>query len=420
VRRVPSLAAQALLVLLPLVGSAWARGASGAVTIGSKAFPESWILGEALVSLARDEGASEVTHRHNLGGTEIVFQALRSGEIDVYPEYTGTIQEVILKSPSRLDLQQIEERLRGMGFSVSDPIGFNDSYAIAVTPNAAARYGLATLSDLARHPEVRLGLTHEFLGRQDGFPGLVRAYGIDRSRAVGIEHALAYAALESGTIDGTDIYTTDAQIARLGLVVLRDDRRFFPRYEAVWLYRSDLAKRSPETLRAVRRLSHVVDEARMIRANARVVLDKQPYHAAADTLLLESLGRIPGERHSSSGMAASIARNTVRHLQLVGISLLAAIVIGIPLGIAASRSRWLGGTILGLVGTLQTIPSLALLAFHLSHGIGSLFQTLGVTDKRMRSYYESGARILAWVLFVGYTSIPVSILFFGLGNGVVK
>jgi osmoprotectant transport system permease protein len=354
---------RSVVTLFALLAAGHAREARATVVIGSKAFPESWILGEALATLARDEGDAEVAHRQNLGGTEIVFQALRSGEIDVYPEYTGTIQEVILHSPERLDFQQLEEKLRPLGFSLSDPIGFNDSYAIAVTREAAARYRLATLSDLARHPEVKLGLTHEFLGRQDGFPGLARVYGLDRSRARGIEHELAYAALESGTIDGTDIYTTDAQIARLGLVVLRDDRRFFPRYDAVWLYRSDLGKRSPEALRAVRRLSYVVDEARMIRANARVVLEKQPFHAAADTLLLEALGRSPGARRAAGGMAASIARNTVRHLELVGLSLLAAIAIGIPLGVAASRSRWLGGPILGLVGALQTIPSLALLAF---------------------------------------------------------
>ena len=353
----PLLTAAALLV------TAAAGNSDAAVTIGSKAFPESWNLGEALATIVREEGAEDVVHRHNLGGTEIVFQALRSGEIDVYPEYTGTIQEVILKSPRRLGIHEMAEHLRTMGFSVSDPIGFNDSYAIAVTREAARRYGLATLSDLARHPEIRLGLTHEFLGRQDGFPGLARVYGLDRRRVVGIEHELAYAALESGTIDGTDIYTTDAQIERMGLVVLRDDRRFFPRYDAVWLYRSDLGTREPAVLRAVRRLSNVVDEKRMIRANARVVLEKHPFQAAADTLLFEALGRNPAGRAASGGMLGSLARNLVRHLELVGLSLAAAILIGVPLGIVAARSRAFGGAILGMVGALQTIPSLALLAF---------------------------------------------------------
>ena len=352
------------LVLGLLLAWGTVTEARAEVTIGSKAFPESWILGEALATLVRDEGEASVVHRHNLGGTEIVFQALRSGEIDVYPEYTGTIQEVILRSPRRLDAVGLQERLRAMGFDMSAPIGFNDSYAIAVTRGAAKRYGLATLSDLAKHPEVRLGMTHEFLGRPDGFPGLARAYGLDRARVIGIQHELAYAALESGTIDGTDIYTTDAQIARLGLVVLRDDRRFFPRYDAVWLYRSDLGARKPAALRAIRRLSSVVDEARMIRANARVVLGQQPFHAAADTLLLETLGRNPSGRTAAPGeMVSSLARNVVRHLELVGLSLLAAVLIGVPLGILASRSRVFGGGILGLVGVLQTIPSLALLAF---------------------------------------------------------
>src|SRR5207247_7353668 len=119
------------------------------------------------------------------------------------------------------------------GIGVSDPLGFNDGYALAVTKNVRERYRLESISDLARHPDLRLGLTHEFLGRPDGWPGLVRHYGLDMRHVVGIQHELAYTALASGRIDATDIYTTDAQIERLGLTVLQDDRNFFPRYDAV-------------------------------------------------------------------------------------------------------------------------------------------------------------------------------------------
>jgi osmoprotectant transport system permease protein len=344
-----------------------AQTARAEVTVGSKAFPESWILSEALARTLRSEGVARVEHRHNLGGTEIVAQALQSGAVDVYPEYTGTIQEVLLHrsgaAAGGANADSMRADVARLGLGMSDPIGFNDGYAIAMPESVAARLGIRTISDLGRHPDLRLGLTHEFLGRADGYPGLARHYGLRMRHVLGIQHELAYTALASGRIDGTDIYTTDAQIARLGLRVLEDDRGFFPRYDAVWLYRLDLPGREPRALLAIRSLTGRISEKQMIRANARVVLDGISYEAAADSLLAEVRPTTapirPGERE---GIASSIARNTVRHLELVLLALLAAIAIGIPLGIAAAGSPRLGGAILLVTGVLQTIPSLALLA----------------------------------------------------------
>lgn len=360
-----ALGGAALIVLGGVVLAPAPARAERGVGIGSKAFAESWILGDALTLAMRDAGVSDVRHRRNLGGTEIVLQALRSGDVDVYPEYTGTIQEVVLHAPGPLSEAQMRAALATLGLGMSAPLGFDDSYAIAVTPEAARRYDLRTLSDLAKRPEVRLGLTHEFLGRADGFPGLAARYGFSRKNVIGIQHELAYAALESGKIDGTDIYTTDAQIERMGLRVLEDDRAFFPRYDAVWLYRLDLARREPRAMEAMRRLTGTIDQARMIRANARVVLGGTESPAVAESLLAE-IGvpaAAPGAiAEGRGGVAASIARNTVQHLKLVGLSLLAAILIGVPLGVAAARSRWIGGVVLATTGLAQTIPSLALLA----------------------------------------------------------
>ena len=344
-----------------------AQSVQAGVTVGSKAFPESWILSEALARTLRSEGVARVEHRHNLGGTEIVAQALQSGAVDIYPEYTGTIQEVLLHrsgaAAGGANADSMRADVARLGLGMSDPIGFNDGYAIAMPESVAARLGIRTISDLGRHPDLRLGLTHEFLGRADGYPGLARHYGLRMRHVLGIQHELAYTALASGRIDGTDIYTTDAQIARLGLRVLEDDRGFFPRYDAVWLYRLDLPEREPRALLAIRSLTGRISEKQMIRANARVVLDGISYEAAADSLLAEvrpATGPVrPGERE---GVAWSIARNTVRHLELVLLALLAAIAIGIPLGIAAAGSPRLGGAILLVTGVLQTIPSLALLA----------------------------------------------------------
>ena len=225
----------------------------------------------------------------------------------------------------------------------------------------ARRDHLRTLSDLTRHPDLRLGLTHEFLGRQDGYPGLAARYGLAMHDVRGIQHELAYTALASGSIDVTDIYTTDAQIQRLGLRLLEDDRHFFPRYDAVWLYRLDLARREPRALEAIRSLTHMIDEPRMIRANARVVFGGQSYATAADSLWMEVSGR-QGHKRASQSVAQSVLRNTAQHLKLVALSLVVAILIGVPLGILATRSALLGGAILSAAGLLQTVPSLALLA----------------------------------------------------------
>ena len=352
--RTPLAAALGLLLL--------AAPAAGGVTVGSKAFPESWILSEALAEEMRALGVAEVGHRNNLGGTEIVYQALRSGSVDVYPEYTGTILEVILHTPRPIGMPELRTALAKEGLGVSEPIGFNDSYALAVTRAVRERYALRTISDLGRHPELRLGLTHEFLGRPDGYPGLAAHYGLRMRNVLGIQHELAYTALASGRIDATDIYTTDAQIERLGLYVLEDDRGFFPRYDAVWLYRLDLTKREPRALEAIRMLTGKIDETRMIRANARVVLAGQTFRQSADSLLAEVLEGVPSRKPAQADVAGSILRNTGQHLKLVVLSLLVAVLIGVPLGVIATRSALVGSAILSLTGLLQTIPSLALLA----------------------------------------------------------
>jgi osmoprotectant transport system permease protein len=186
----------------------------------------------------------------------------------------------------------------------------------------------------------------------------------------GIQHELAYEALASGMIDATDIYTTDAQIERLHLRVLEDDRRFFPRYDAVWLYRADLPLREPRALAAMLRLTGSIDRAAMIRANARVVLGGASSAEAAESLRAEALGRAPAPAvtpapapsPASGGWARAILRDTAQHVKLVFLSLLAAALVGIPLGVAAARSRTAGGILLAATGLAQTIPSLALLA----------------------------------------------------------
>ena len=370
------------------------------VVIGSKGFPESWILGAALTALAQETGAAGASHKKNLGGTEITYQALRAGSIDVYPEYTGTIAEVILKASQRKSHAEMRAALGEVGLAMSEPLGFNDGYALAVTKATAARLGLATVSDLKAHPDLRLGFTHEFLGRGDGFPGLSRRYGLEMREVRGVQHELAYEALARGQLDATDIYTTDPQIEKLSLALLRDDLAFFPRYDAVLLYRRDLAARAPAALQAMMRLVGQVDEKIMMRANAAVALEGASTEEGARKLLGDALGDVHGAAApATQGLVPRVLRNVARHLELVGISLFFAVLVGVPLGIAATRSKLLALLSLSGAGLLQTIPSLALLAF--------LIPLLGIgTAPALAALFVYGLLPIVQSTYTGITSIP--------------
>jgi len=221
------------LLAAALVGGAHAE----TLSIGSKRFTESYILGELL---ARVAGAR---HQPGLGSTGIVFAALKAGAIDVYPEYTGTIAKEILRLEGRPALEELDRALAPLGLGVGVPLGFSNGYALAMREEQAQALGIRALSDLSRHPGLKLGLSQEFIGRTDGWPGLKAAYRLPHATPGGLDHGLAYEALRAGEIDVMDIYSTDAKIARYGLRVLADDRAFFPRYDAVLLYRRDAPAR---------------------------------------------------------------------------------------------------------------------------------------------------------------------------------
>jgi osmoprotectant transport system permease protein len=330
------------------------------VVIGSKAFPESWVLGEALTALAASAGA-EAEHRSNLGGTEIVAEALRAGSIDAYPEYTGTLREVVLHAPAAT-IAEIRAILARDGLGVTDSLGFDDSYALAAARTVADRDALRTLSDAARHPELRAAFTHEFLGRADGWPGLRARYGMDFAEVRAMQHQLAFEAIATNSADLVDVYTTDPEIERLGLRVLDDDRGFFPRYEAVVVYRLDFETRAPAALAAMRRLVGRVDRATMARANEMLASGRGTAREAAGALLHDALGAEAPRVDGAAGPLAAIPAALLRHVELAASALVAAIVLGVPLGIVASRRKRLGAIVLGAAGVLQTVPSLALLA----------------------------------------------------------
>ena len=247
------------------------------VVIGSKKFTESYVLGEIAKRTLTDAGIP-AEHRQGMGGTIILWEALRGGQIDAYPEYTGTIATEILKSDSALSLDQIRNSLEKVGVGMTAPLGFNNTYALVMRRSEAQRLGIRTISDLQRYPELKFGLTHEFLERQDGWRPLRQRYGLPQENIVGIDHALGYSALANGSIAVKDAYSTDAKIEQNDLVVLEDDLHFFPKYEAVFLFRSSTRA---DAIAALRRLEGTLDETRMIRLNAEAERTKN-YARAAD------------------------------------------------------------------------------------------------------------------------------------------
>ena len=347
-----------LLIALPLHTYAQSK----ALTVGSKRFPESEILGEMITQIAQRTGEATVTHKNGLGNTGIVFAALKSGSIDIYPEYTGTISQELLKDKSATTLEAINTGLAPQGLTAGVPLGFNDGYGLAIRDDQAQKLGIQTISDLAKHPDLKLGLSQEFLKRADGWPGLASAYGLSFTPQ-GFDHGLAYQAISGGQVDVVDVYTTDAEIQKYKLRVLSDDKHYFPLYDAVLLYRSDLPKRLPKTWAALQVLQGKISDQQMIALNAQASVQHQAPAAIATAFLAGKQLKIQKNTFWTALFAPDFGRLTVQHLLLVFVSLLLSIVIGIPLGIWAARQPRAASPILGITGLIQTIPSLALLVF---------------------------------------------------------
>lgn len=357
---------RAVLALAALLAFAFPAQAtpkqSGAVVIGSKNFTEAVILGEIGAALGRQAGV-EVEHRRQLGGTRILWRALEEGSIDAYAEYTGTLAGELLQMPGA-DRAALEQALARRGLAMTEPLGFDNTYALGMREAHAAALGISKLSDLRAHPALKLGLSNEFMQRADGWPGLRDAYRLPQ-RPDGLDHDLAYRGLASGAIEVTDLYSTDAEIPYYRLRVLADDLRYFPTYEAVYLYRTDLLRRAPAWVRALRGMAGRIDAATMQKLNAQVKLEqRKEAQVAADWLGVAA--------PEAAGRATRLLQRTWEHLALVGVSLGLALLVALPLGVFAARHSRIGQVILSLTGVLQTLPSLAVFVFMIPlFGIGA-------------------------------------------------
>jgi len=343
-----------------------------ALRVGSKRFTESYILAELLAQAAAPQLPARPVVRQGLGNTAIVYEALRSGAIDLYAEYTGTISQEILKSPQPLSMPALNEALRPLGLGVAIPLGFNDGYAFAMRADAAQRLGIRTLSDLTKHPALKLGLTNEFIGRADGWRGVQSRYALPQA-PTGLDHGIAYDAIAAGQVDVIDIYTTDAKIEHLGLTVLEDDKGYFPRYDAVVLYRLDVPQRFAPAWAALRKLEGRIDEHAMIGMNARAELQGVGFEAIARDFLAAQRGAAaaPSPAAGTGGFAArlfgpDLGRLARQHLLLVAVSTGLAVLLGVPMAVAVFPRPRLRAVVLAATGLLQTVPSLALLAILIS------------------------------------------------------
>lgn len=325
------------------------------ITIGSKKFTENIILAD-IASQYLELNGSRVVHRRELGGTRILWEALLRGDLDVYPDYTGTLQYEILKQTGLRDWAELKKALAAHGVGLTRSLGFNNTYGLGMQRKMAEKFKIRRMSDLRRHPQLKYGLGHEFLERTDGWPGLKLAYQLHPLNVKGMDHDIGYKAIESGAIDVLDIYTTDAEIEFYDLLVLEDDLAYFPRYEAVYLYRLDAPEAVKRTLES---LAGSIEASEMIKLNAESKIQGKSAPEVAQQFLVERFNVQPTV--VSQSLSDTILLRTKEHLFLVGISLGLAILVSIPLGLWASSSQAAGRIILATVGIIQTLPSLALL-----------------------------------------------------------
>lgn len=329
------------------------------VRVGSKAFTESVILGDLLQQLAVSAGA-DATHVERLADTGKVWNPLLLGDLDAYCEYTGTLMQEILAEEKIRDEAGLRQALARRGIVMSRSLGFSNNYALGMLEEKANALGIRTISDLRQHPQLRLGLSTAFIKRADGWEGLKARYGLPYRTPDGMEHTLAYKGVVGSTLDVIDLYTTDAEIRRYKIRVLEDDRRYFPTYDAVILYRADLAERAPKVVEAFLRLEGLISPGTMQELNAEAAIDKKSESVVAANFLTEKLSLTTQVKEAT--LAERLLHRTWQHLRLVVVSLVLGILTAVPLGIVAARYPVVGQGILGLVGVVQTFPALALLS----------------------------------------------------------
>src|SRR5581483_5034379 len=263
-------------VLFVLIVLAPSCGRSGRITIGSKNFTEQIILGEILSQHIEEKLGVKVSRRLDLGGTLLAHQALVSGQIDLYPEYTGTALTTVLKLPISRDPDSVLDSVRKQyrerwGIEWLSPLGFNNTFVMVIRGSDARRKNIQTLSEAAGRPKWVLGVGYEFFRRPDGLAGLLETYRLDLAHSpLTMDLGLLYRALEQGRIDMAAANATDGLLSVLDVQVLRDDRHYFPPYQAAVAIRASVLKQHPDLEAALEDLSGRLSDQVMRKLNYEV------------------------------------------------------------------------------------------------------------------------------------------------------
>jgi len=356
------------------------HAAGDRITVGSKNFAESRLLAEVFAQLVETRTELSVERKMGLAGTQVCFAALQNGDLDVYPEYTGTGLVTLLGAPPAGDATRTlsyvrREFLARWNLHWLAPLGFENSFEIAVPRALASAHHLRTISDLARMSrDLTAGFGHEFVQRDDGLPGLRRIYGLEFRAVKQLQQALQYQAAAAGDIQCLDVYTTDGRLVVHDLQVLEDDLDFFPPYTAAPLVRGTTLALHPELGAVLGLLGGSLDAGIMRRANLRVETRGETVESVARDVLAD-LGLVapaptrsaaPRRDHLAAFMwseRGSLARRTLEHVGLSLAGLVLGILTALPLGLWLERRRRIAEPVIRVLGITQTIPSLALLAF---------------------------------------------------------
>jgi osmoprotectant transport system permease protein len=417
----PRLAAALALALLASVCLAQP---AGVVRVGSKNFTEQEILGEIVAQLIERTTDLRVERRFGLGGTDICHAALEAGQIDAYVEYTGTAllsilkRDVIASSDDAYRVVASEYRDR-FGLEWLPPIGFNNTYAMSVREADAEASGWLTMSDLAADAgSLTGGFPSEFMERPDGYPGMREVYGLDLAGVREMDIGLMYTALDQEQVDLICAFATDGRLEEYDLRVLADDRGFFPPYDAAPVFTAKILARHPAIRDALVSIAGTIPDEAMRRLNYEVDVLKRPVPEVARRWIDARLGVAPASAPPADADPAdrpglidlAIARRgalldkTLEHLWLTLLGAGIAMAIGVPLGVLVHRRAAARGPVLTFTEIMQTIPSLALLAF--------LFAVYGVLGQRPAVTALVLYALLPIVLntFTGLREIPAQII----------
>lgn len=357
-----------IVILFLVCGVLLQSKAQPTIRVGAKHFNEGYILSEMLALLLEDAGY-KVDRVFNLGGTKVSFEALKNNAIDVYPEYTGTITTEILNDNTLQSIKDINTVLQSYHLEISKSYGFNNTYAVLMKQSLADSLSINTISDLRTYPRLRVGLSYEFIDRKDGWKNLAKRYALPHV-PISLEHGLAYQAIAENDIDITDAYSTDGEIKKYALLLLKDDLNFFPQYQAISFYSSNL---SSEVKTIVNKLGGVISGTEMQALNAKALFEDKPHQVIARDYLISKGLVARTDLGKQESMVHSILQKTWQHIQLTMLALIASVIVAVPLGIFIYRYSTFSSVVLYATGILQTIPSIALLALMIPlAGIGLL------------------------------------------------